>query len=71
MVKASDPVRYSCLVVESIQGHKFCPPKKTTWNVDGRVNLRLRFHVAAVLADILKGKMSVWIRSATLRGTHV
>ena len=34
--------------------HKSCPPKKTTWYVDGRVNSRLRLYVAAALADIMR-----------------
>ena len=36
--------------------HKSCPPKKTTWYVDGRVNSRLRFYVAAELVDIFNGQ---------------
>ena len=33
-----------------------CPPKKTTWYADGRVKSRLRFYVAAALADIFWGQ---------------
>ena len=32
--------------------HKSCLPKNTTWYVDGRDKSRLRFYVAAALANI-------------------
>ena len=43
---------------------KFCPPKKTTWYVDGRVKSRLRFYVAGALADIifLGVRLAEWLR---------
>ena len=67
VVKASDSVRYSCLVVVLIPGRKFCPPKKTTWYVDGRVNSQLQFYVAATLADIFqRDRMAEWVRPSTL-----
>ena len=36
--------------------HKSCPPEKTTWYVNGRVKSRLRFYVAAALADLFWGQ---------------
>ena len=57
MVKVSglgEVLMFSCGIKSD---HKSCPPMKTTWYVDGRVNSRLRFYVAAALADInLKGQ---------------
>ena len=53
VVKASDLGDEVLMFSRGIKSDcKFCPPKKTTWYVDSRVNSRLRFYVAAALADI-------------------
>ena len=52
MVKASDLGEVLNISIGIKSDRKFCLPKKATRFVDGRVNLRLRFYVAAALSDI-------------------
>ena len=54
-LRPATSVRCSCSVVGS-NPIASSVPQKTTWYVDGRVNSRLRFYVAAAIADILKDR---------------
>ena len=66
MVKASDLGEVLMFSRGIKSDREFCPPKKTTWYVDGRVNTRLRFYVAAALADINRGQDDLVVKASDL-----
>ena len=66
MVKASDLGEVLIISRGIKSNRKFCPPQKTTWYVDGRVILCLRFYVAAALAVINKGQDGQVVKATDL-----